>query len=81
MISEMDVGGMAAEAEPSAQYSITLLSAKGHSDRMVSDMEMHMKQRCVTEFLHVEKMAPTDIQWHLLNIYEDQTMDVSTARQ
>ena len=24
---------------------------------MVSDMEVHIKQRCVTEFLHVEKMA------------------------
>jgi len=28
---------------------------------MVSDVEVHMKQRGGTEFLHVEKMAPTDI--------------------
>ena len=29
---------------------------------MASSMEVHMEQRCVLEFLHVEKMAPTDIQ-------------------
>ena len=27
---------------------------------MMSDMEVCMKQKCVTEFLHVEKLAPTD---------------------
>ncbi|MEQ5179387.1 hypothetical protein [Proteus genomosp. 6] len=37
--------------------------AEGQSDRMVSDMEVCMKQSCVTEFLHVEKMAPIDIHW------------------
>jgi len=48
------------------------------SDKMVSDM----KQRCVTEFLHTEKkMALTDIYQCTLNIYGDQTVDVSTARQ
>jgi len=30
-------------------------AAEGHSDSMTSDMEVHMKQRCVTKFLHVEK--------------------------
>jgi len=39
---------------------------------MASDMEVCVKQRCVTEFLYVEKMAPTDISWHLLNIYGEQ---------
>jgi len=37
------------------------MAAEGHPDTMVPDMEVHMKQRCVTAFLHVEKMAPTDI--------------------
>ena len=32
-------------------------AAEGQSDRMASDMEVHMKQKCVTEFLHMEKMA------------------------
>ena len=47
---------------------------------MASDMEVHMKQRCVIEFLHAEKLAPTDIHQWLLNIDGDQTVDVSTVR-
>ena len=40
---------------------------RGTPNRMVSDMEVHRKQRCVTEFLHVGKeMALLDIHWHLL---------------
>jgi len=42
-------------------------------------MEVWMKQSGVSEFLCVEKMAPTDIHRHWLNIYVDQTVDVSTA--
>ena len=56
------------------------MAAEGQSDRMESDMEVCMKQECVTEFLHVEKMAPTGIHCQLLNVYGDQTMDVSTER-
>ena len=37
------------------------VGAEGQSDRVVSDMEVGMKQRCVTEYLHEEQMAPTDI--------------------
>ena len=47
------------------------IAAEGQSDKMVSDMEVHMKQRCATEFLHVEKIAPIDIHQSLLNIYGD----------
>jgi len=43
-------------------------------------MEVHMKQRCGIKFLKVEKIAPIDIRWHLLNIYGDQTVAVSTVR-
>ena len=57
------------------------MAAEGQFDRMASDMEVHVKQRCGTEFFHVEKMAATDSTWHLLNIYEDQTVDVITVRQ
>jgi len=56
------------------------MPAQGQSDKMTSDMVVHMKQRGVIEFLHAEKIAPTDIHQHFLNIYGDQTMDVSTAR-
>ena len=48
------------------------IAAKGPSDKMASDMEVCMKQ---------SSMAPIDILWHLLNIYGDQMVDVSTVRQ
>ena len=56
------------------------MAAEGQSDTMTSVMEVLMKQRCVTEFLHVEVMAPTDVHRNLLNITGDQTVDVSTVR-
>ena len=40
-----------------------------------------MKKRCVSEFLHAEKIAPSDIHRRLLNVYGDQTVDVSTVRR
>ena len=43
---------------------------------MASDMEVYIKQRCVTEFFYVEKIASTDISEHLLNIYVKQTVDI-----
>jgi len=57
---------MAGEVEPSHQYSFTFCSIQhmaeeGKSDRMASDLQVHMKQRCVTELLHVEKITPYDI--------------------
>ena len=56
-------------------------AVEGQSDRMVSDMEVWMKQRCGIEFIHVEKMVPTDIHQHLLNVYGEQTVGVSAVRQ
>ena len=47
------------------------MAAEGQSDKMVSDMEAHMEQRHVTVFLHMKKMAPTDIYQCLLNVYRD----------
>ena len=57
------------------------MTAEGQSDKMASDVEVRMKQRCVIEFLHAEKTAPNDIHRRLLNVYGDQTVDVSTARR
>jgi len=57
------------------------MTAEGQSEKMASGMEVRMKQRCVIEFLHVEKIAPSDIHRRLLNVYGDQTVDVSTVRQ
>ena len=56
------------------------MAPEGQSDRMTSDMEVHVMQRCVTEFFH-ENTAPTDIRWCLQNIYGDQTVDVGMARR
>ena len=57
------------------------MAAEEQSDKMVPEMEMCMKQRCVIEFLHTEKMALVDIHQHLLNGCGDQTVDVSTVRR
>ena len=57
------------------------MAAEGQSDSMVSDMEACRKKRGAIEFLHVEKMAPIDIHQHLLNVYREQTVDVSIDRQ
>jgi len=74
--SEADVGGMAVDAEPSQQYPVTCCCCVTDG---TCDMEVHLKQRCVTELLLVEEKAPTDIHRHLLNVYEDQTVVVSTV--
>ena len=47
---------------------------------MLADIEVRMKQRCLTESLCVEKIAPIDTHQCLVNIYGDQTVDVSTVR-
>ena len=57
------------------------MAAEGRSDKMVSGREVDMKQRCVIEFLHTEKMAPTNIYQCLLDFYGDQMVSVSTVRQ
>jgi len=41
--------------------AVQQMAAEGQSDRMASDMEVHMKQGCRIEFLHVGKMAPLAI--------------------
>jgi len=56
------------------------MAAEGQSDRMTSVMKVWVKKRCVTVFLHAEKMAVIDIHQCFLNIYGDQTVDVSTVR-
>ena len=55
------------------------MAAEGQSDRMTSVMEVWVKKRCVTVFLHAEKMATIDPH-QMLNVYGDQTVDVSTVK-
>ena len=47
---------------------------------MMSDAEMCTEQWCGIEFLYLEKIAPTGSHRPLLNIYGEQTVDVSTVR-
>ena len=56
------------------------MATQGQCDKMASDVQVPLRQRCVTEFLHMEKIAPTDIHGHLLSIDGDKSMDVSTVR-
>jgi len=57
------------------------MTAEGQSDKMESDMEVRMRRRCVTEFLHAEKITPNDTHRRLLKVYGHQTVDVSTVRR
>ena len=63
-MSEADAGGMILEVEPSHQRPITVVSvweivAEGQSDKMVSDKEAYVLQRCV-----IESMQKHDTCWH-----------------
>ena len=55
------------------------MAAEEQPDRKVSALEAGIKQRCVTEFLYAENIAPTDMYQCLLNVYGDQTVDVSAV--
>jgi len=62
---EADIGGKEVEGEPSHQYSITLYcyvtdGSRGAVWQNGLNMEAHMKQSCVTEYLHAEEITPTD---------------------
>ena len=57
------------------------MAAEGQSDKIVSDMEVPMRQWCGTDFLPAKRIASTNIHQCLLNIYGDQTVDVTTVRQ
>ena len=76
-MSEADIGAMAVEVEPSHQNSVTFCCHATNGSRGT----VWQKQRCATEFLHAEKTVSTDVHLHLLNIYGDQTVNVSTVRQ
>ena len=85
-MSEVDVGGMAVEVNlpdtiPLHVVAMWQMAADEQSDTMADDRKVCVKQRCVIEFLHAEKMAPIDIHWCLLNASGAQTVDVSTLRQ
>ena len=49
MVSEVNISAMAEQVEPCHQYLI--MAAEGQSDRMVSDMEVQMKQSHAIELI------------------------------
>jgi len=55
------------------------MAAKGQCDRKASDMEVCMKQRCVTELLHAETKC-THRHPPMLAESGDQTATVGTVR-
>ena len=52
---------------PWCVVAVWQMAAERHSDRMASDMEVCMKQRCAIEFLHVGKYCT---HWHSLMLTE-----------
>ena len=66
-MSEVDII-MEVEEESPANISLHFVAVRqmateGQSDRMVPDMEVHMKRKCVTEFLWVENTVPINDYW------------------
>ena len=76
---------MAAEVEPSQRYSTTFCCCDKWQQRgsltVTPDMEVCMKGRCVVKFLREENIASIGIHRYLLNVYGDQSVDVSTVWQ
>jgi len=60
--------------------AVQQMAAEGQSDTMASYMDVHMKQKCGTEFFHAEKMVTNETHQHFLYVSGDQTGDVSTVR-
>jgi len=84
MTIDADVGDMRLNLPTNIPLHFVVMlqmAAEGSSHRIVSDMEVCMKQRCVIKFLHVEKIPPFHIHQQLLKIYGDQIIDLSTVRQ
>ena len=86
MTSEVDVGGMAAEVEPSHKLHYILLLCDrwqqgGSLTKWCLTWKCLWSKGVSLNFSVWEKMALTDIHRCLLNVYRDQTVDVSTVRQ
>ena len=87
MTSEADVGVMAVEAEPSHHYPFTFCCHVRDNSKWavwqngVWHGSADEAKVCHWNFSMWKKIAPIDIHWHLLNVYGDQTLDVSTVRQ
>ena len=79
MLSEVNVSGMAEEVEPSCQYSVTFCCCMTDGSRRAVWQDGVWRRNAYEVKLCIRiplcwKMAPTDIHWRLLNVYEDQVI-------
>lgn len=54
------------------------VEAEQQFGKMTFDMKGHMKQWGIIEFVHRQKITPTESQQQLLNIYKNQAVDISS---
>ena len=60
--------------------AVQQIAEEGQTDKIPSDIEVCMNQRCVTEFLHTGKIVPTDVHGCLLSGCEcSEAVDVVSA--
>ena len=84
-MSDVNVVGIVAEVEPSQQYLITCCCrvTDGSRGAVLQNGICHGSTHEVKVWHWIPlhgKMASTDIHWHLLNVYGDQSVDVNTVR-
>jgi len=81
-MSELGVGGMAVEVEPSHQYSVILLLCDRWQQRgSVTKWKRGWSKGVSLNSSTWKKVTATDVHQCLLNVYGDHTVDVSTVRQ
>jgi len=82
MTSELDVGGMLEAEPPFSSIQLHLVAMWQMAAEVgLTHWRLTWKWRWSKgEFLHAEKIVPFDTHRRLLNIYGDQTVDVSTVR-
>ena len=75
-------GVMAVEVEPSHQHSVIFhcYATDGNREAVWQNGIWHGSVYDTKVSSIWKKKAPTEIPWHLLNIYGDQMVDVSTVR-
>ena len=56
------------------------MAAEKQSENTVYEMEILMMERCGIQFLQVEEIMSIGIHHHMLNVYGDQTVDMSTVK-
>jgi hypothetical protein len=73
---------MAVQDKTSRQQLVSFVAVRQQQSSSLAKWRLTWKcvQTCVNELLHVERIEPVDIRLCLLNVYGDQTVDVSKVR-